>query len=233
MNQETVLGFSKGEKVWIVVLFPIIFACIGWFLPAIAAWLFRLNLPFIPYQGLLEWFASWNELFLFICGAIGGILLSIYIFQDSLEVTITDEQVHLKAKKRVKTLTKQEIAVVFMERKKLSFLDSNGMELFQSTLEAKKQNAAYAFQTYAYPWEDVDPYEGTYLCWKENHPDFTGLANELLAKRKKALENSKTKEADELRNDLIQAGVIIKDDKKKQYARKAVQHGEVDLDYGW
>lgn len=100
---------SKLEKALIIIVPMILGGLIGWFIPVIADWL--LNLPVVPWEKFIEFIASLNSLWISIIasiiGIIAGILLTLTIFDESLEVTITYEKLHLKLGDKVDTLEKK------------------------------------------------------------------------------------------------------------------------------
>ena len=80
-HNKTILGFSRFEKLMIILIPMILGGTIGWFLPTIAKWI--LKLPFIPLEKLFI-FAShsnnfWFSISAMIIGVIAGIILSIFI----------------------------------------------------------------------------------------------------------------------------------------------------------
>ncbi|GEM_PF-2528799 len=99
----------KLEKALIIIVPMILGGLIGWFIPVIADWL--LNLPVVPWEKFIEFIASLNSLWISIIasiiGIIAGILLTLTIFDESLEVTITYEKLHLKLGDKIDTLEKK------------------------------------------------------------------------------------------------------------------------------
>lgn len=223
MREETVLGLSKGEKIFIVLFLVIIFSLFGWFLPVIAEWI--VNFPFVPNLKIVEFILSFNHstvsIISLIIGFIAAILLSFNIIAESLEVTISPQNITLKMKENIDTIDKRDITAIFMEKKELVILGSCSIELYREELDVKKEKAKEAFHYYRYPWHDEDPYKDHYERWVPDHPDFSEKINALLDARAKALEEDERDDAKQLRKDLAKLGVIIKDEKNAQYVRLA------------
>lgn len=166
---ESVLGLNKAEKTLIILVPMVLGGLIGWFIPVIADWL--LNLPVVPWEKLIEFIASLNSLWVSIVatiiGIIVGILLTLTIFEESLEVTITYENIQLKLGDKVDTLDKKDISTIYIENKQLIILGKNSNELYREVFETKIDTVRETFRTYQYPWKEKDPFEKDYQRWTE------------------------------------------------------------------
>jgi hypothetical protein len=218
---ETVLGLSKVEKTLIILVPMVLGGLIGWFIPVIADWL--LNLPVLPWEKLIEFIASLNSLWVSIIatiiGIIVGILLTLTIFEESLEVTITYENLQLKLGDKVDTLDKKDISTIYIENKQLIILGKNSNELYREVFETKIDTVQETFRTYQYPWKEKDPFEKEYQRWVLGHPDFPEKVNALLYAREHALKEDEKEDAKYLREDLAKLGVVIRDERNGQYVR--------------
>lgn len=221
MNNETVLGLSTGEKSILVIVPPILGALIGWFIPTIAEW--AIKIPFIPFEGVVEWIATlesqWVSVIGVILGVITGIFFVFYAFSETLKITITDDGVNLNFKEEVNIIHKTETSAIYMEGKDLVFLSTEGNELFRGQPESKKELVSEAFRQHRYPWKDKDPFENQYQRWVADHPDFPPHVNALLSARERALKNDEKEEAKALRKDLADNGIVIRDEDERQYVR--------------
>ncbi|KAB8127930.1 50S ribosomal protein L29, partial [Gracilibacillus oryzae] len=94
-----------------------------------------------------------------------------------------------------------------------------GLELFRGQPDYKKSRVIEAFTQHRYPWKENDPFEDQYQRWVAAHPDFPQNVNALLSAREQALIDEEKKEAEELRKDLVNLGVVIRDKGKRQYVR--------------
>src|SRR5690625_2142659 len=139
LNDETVLGLSKGDKATLIIIPPILGAVLGWFAPIIAEWLIKL--PFIPFKGVLEWMLTWDGYWVPIIamglGLIAGIIFTSYAFLETLKITLSDEEVKLEVKGQVATINKQDISAIFMEGKHLTILGADRSEEHTSELQSR------------------------------------------------------------------------------------------------
>lgn len=222
-ENETVIGLSKFEKGLIGLVPMALGGSIGWFIPAIAAWV--LTLPIVPMEKLFLLITSFDSLWVSIVatmiGIIAGILLAFIIFEESLEVAIFDNSLRLKLGDNIETIEKKDILAIYLENKQLVILDLNSNELYRGFIETKEDNVQEAFQTYQYPWKEKDPFNDQYQRWVLGHPDFPEKINALLYAREHALKEKKKEDAKYLREDLAKLGVVIRDERNGQYVRLA------------
>ncbi|MFH4906093.1 YqeB family protein [Staphylococcus cohnii] len=227
-HNKTILGFSRFEKLMIILIPMILGGTIGWFLPTIAKWI--LKLPFIPLEKLFI-FAShsnnfWFSISAMIIGVIAGIILSIFILSESLKVIISDDAVKLQIGDEQKIINKSDISAVYVEKKTLIILGKYSNELCRESLEAKIETTKNAFLYHRYPWKEEDPFIKQYKRWVLGHPDFSNQINALLYAREQALKNDEEDEAKQLRKDLVQLNIVIRDDKNAQYVRYATMKND-------
>ncbi|MCE5100091.1 hypothetical protein KJB80_09470 [Staphylococcus cohnii] len=227
-HNKTILGFSRFEKLMIILIPMILGGTIGWFLPTIAKWI--LKLPFIPLEKLFI-FAShsnnfWFSISAMIIGVIAGIILSIFILSESLKVIISDDAVKLQIGDEQKIINKSDISAVYVEKKTLIILGKYSNELCRESLESKIETTKNAFLYHRYPWKEEDPFIKQYKRWVLGHPDFSNQINALLYAREQALKNDEEDEAKQLRKDLVQLNIVIRDDKNAQYVRYATMKND-------
>lgn len=221
MNNETVLGLSRSDKSILIIIPPILGALLGWFMPTIAGWLVKV--PLIPFKGPLEWIATlegnWLSIIAMIVGVIAGIIFTLYVFHESLKITISDSEVKLEIKEKDETIEKKDIFAIFMEGKYLTFLGVDGVELYREQSDEKTELVEDAFKYHGYSWAGADPFENQYQRWIADYPDLPSHVNALLSAREHALKNDEDEEAQILRKDLAKLGVVIRDKDKRQYVR--------------
>ncbi|AIK39330.1 putative yqeB [Bacillus pseudomycoides] len=220
-DNKTVIGLSKFEKTLVIFIPIILGGLVGWFIPVIANWI--LKLPVVPMEKLFLFITSFNSLWVSIVasiiGIIIGMLLTLTIFDESLEVTISYTSLQLKLGDTVNTLEKSSISTIYMEDKQFIILGKNGNELYRAVIETKKGTVREALHNYHYPWEEKDPFHIEYQRWALGHPDFPEKINALLHARELALKEKKADTAKYLREDLAKLGVVIRDEKNGQYVR--------------
>lgn len=221
MNNKTVLGLSKTDKIILIIIPPILGVLLGWFIVIISGWLIKV--PFIPLKEILEWISTLSGIWVSIIGAviggIVGIIFTLYAFHESLKITVSNSDVKLEIKEKAETIAKKDISAIFMEQKYVIILGNNGVELYRGQTDSKREYVEDTFEHYGFPWVDKDPFENQYLRWVTDYPEFPSHVNALLSARERALENNESEEAKILRNDLARSGVVIRDENKHQYVR--------------
>ncbi|MFC8150661.1 hypothetical protein ACFUP3_13330 [Bacillus paralicheniformis] len=221
MNQETIVGLSKIEKILYWIIPPVLGAVLGWFFPVIANWV--LTIPIVPFKGPLEFITSlnsfWVSIIAAVIGIVAGLFFSQYIFTEILQVFISDQNVKLLFKEKEEVIEKKDISAVYLENKDLVVLGHKGTELYREQLESKRALAESTFKHHGYKWADEDPFKNEYQRWVADHPDFPSHINTLLLARERALLDNKHEEAKILRKDLAKLGVVIQDEDKRQYVR--------------
>lgn len=220
-ENETKLGLTKFDKGLIIVI-PMFFGgLIGWFIPFIAQWL--LKLPIVPLEKLIGFIASlnspWVSIVATIIGIIVGILLTFIIFDESLEITVSDHQLQFKLGDKLDSIEKKDISAIYMENKEIIVLSQESCELYRGLIDIKKGTVQDTFTVHHYPWHAQDPFQNEYERWVLGHPDFPEKVGALLYAREQALKEDKKKDTQFLREDLAKLGAVIKDERNGQYVR--------------
>ena len=222
-DKEIVLGLSRFEKKLYFWVPMVLGGMLGWFIPVIADWL--LKLPVVPWGGIIEFITSLNSLWFSIVasiiGIIVGIIWTLIIYNESLEIKINFENLQLKIDDKIDTIDKKDISAIYIDYNQLVILGESSNQLYREVLDAKKETAQEAFNHFQYPWCEKDPYEGQYQRWVLGHPDFPEKINALLYAREITLREGKKKEAKYLQMDLAKLGVVIRDENNAQYVRLA------------
>ncbi|MEH6852033.1 YqeB family protein [Bacillus pseudomycoides] len=223
IERETFLGHSKFEKAIIVLVPMILGGLIGWFLPIIANWI--LKLPVVPMEKLILLITFFNSLWVSsvatVIGTIAGLLVGFIILNESLEVTISYNNLQLKFGEKINVIEKQDILAIYIENKHLIILGQKSNELYREVIDVKKDTVREAFNKYQYPWNETDPFGSQYQRWVLGHTDFPEKMNVLLYARDRALKEKKKADAKYLREDLAQLGAVIRDERNGQYVRLA------------
>ncbi|PTH95342.1 50S ribosomal protein L29, partial [Staphylococcus shinii] len=150
----------------------------------------------------------------------------IFILSESLKVIISDDDIKLQIGDEQKIINKSDISAVFVEKKTLIILGKYSNELYRESIESKIETTKKAFLYHRYPWKEEDPFTKQYKRWVLGHPDFSNQINALLYAREHALKNDEEDEAKQLRQDLVQLDVVIRDDKNAQYVRYATMNSD-------
>lgn len=235
-NQSyTLIGVTKTAIFLLYAAFAMIGLTIGYFIPQIAKW--ALSLPWIPFEGPLRLITSFQgSTAAFITALLGmtaGIWFAHSVSAMLLSVKITDHTVEFMKGKKVQTIHSGDIALVFMDHKRLVLLGTAGYELVREEIDEKPVNVEKAFRQHHYEWAaDGDPFTDQFRRWIPDAPDLSQGAHALLKARHKALEDEQKDDIEEFRLDLAQLGIVVRDEGTRQYWRKAetyppnIQHGE-------
>lgn len=133
----------------------------------------------------------------------------------------------------MQTIRSKDIALVFIDHKRLVLLGTAGYELAREEIDEKPVNVEKAFRQHHYEWAaDGDPFKNQFRRWIPGAPDLSPGAHALLKARHNALKDEETDDIEEFRLELAQLGVVVRDEGTRQYWRKAqtyrpnIQHGE-------
>jgi hypothetical protein len=212
---------SRGILLVRWTVLPVGGAVAVWLLKLLAGWL--VTLPWVPFKGPLQLVDSipepWGTLGALAVGLVGGLVLSLMWHGERLGVTVSPERVILEGDEYTASFERADVAAVFVDKKQLVLLGHDTGELARRPSELEVTALKAVFERFDYPWRDGDPHAGEYRRWV---PDIDGLppgANALLAARSKRLDSIDDTDAKELRAELVKLGVIVRDEKKKQYWR--------------
>ncbi|MFH9066445.1 hypothetical protein ACH4GM_35400 [Streptomyces coeruleorubidus] len=217
-----------AESAWVIILFCV--ACgagIGAVLPFLARLL--LKLPWAPLEGPAELLTSVPEPALTLgtvaVGALGGLLLGLAAAHESLSVRVSDTHLALTIRDSTQEFTREEIAVLCRDGKHLVVLAPDGMELAREHSGLPWQRLADTLAEHGYRWAEEDPYRAEFRRWVPGTPGLPEGADALLRARAKALKSDDdAKDARELRRELLRLGVVVRDEEKRQYWRRARQN---------
>lgn len=216
----TVVDEGSGTRLVRWVGLPGGGALVLWLLKLAAEWL--VTLRWVPFKGPLELIDSIPEpaatLGSLGIGLIIGVVLALMAHSESLTVAVADDQVTLTdGENRVSTFPKEQVSAVFRDGSKLVLLGRDTAELARKPHDLSASRLADAFRAHGYPWTDADPHAERYRRWVPDMPGLPVGANALFTARDKA----DSDDSKELRAELAKLGVLVHDDKGKQYWRLA------------
>ena len=125
-------------------------------------------------------------------------------------------------------LPRTAVHAVFLDGKDLVLLGDDGNELAREKTDRSAARLAEAFTRHGYPWRDADPRAGDFRLWTDTAQGLPPGAGALLSMRARALKDGKTADAGDLRAELINLGVVVRDEGGKQYWRRADRSVESD-----
>ncbi|MFH8572904.1 hypothetical protein [Streptomyces sp. NPDC017993] len=221
--QLTVLGRSVWGTVGVYVAFVAAGAGVGWLVGVLADWL--VTLPWAPLQGPARLLASIPGPWLPVVGSVAGLVLGLVAQHEELVIRLSAESVVLSRKGRDQELPHDAVATACRDGKHLVLLGHDGGELSREPCDLDAGRLADAFTEHGYPWADADPHEGEFRRWVPDAPELPKAANALLKARQGALEKKGPSDDDvrELREELARLGVVVRDEKRRQYWRTVRQ----------
>ncbi len=224
-QSHTLIGVTKTAVFFLYAALAIIGFAIGYFIPQIAKW--ALSLPWIPLEGplrLITFFSRVLQLHLSLLFSVcvRGFGSLILLLQCCCLSKLTDHTVEFIKGKKVQTIHSDDIALVFMDHKRLVLLGTAGYELVREEIDEKPVNVEKAFRQHHYEWAtDGDPFKDQFRRWIPDAPDLSQGAHALLKARHKALQDEEKDDIEEFRLELAQLGIVVRDEGTRQYWRKA------------
>lgn len=211
------------ESAWFLTLFCV--ACgagIGWLVTLLAHWL--VTLSWAPLQGPAKLLTSVPEPWLTIGGVAVGALLGLFVgfiaVHESLSVSVSPGRVVLRVRDSSQEFGRDEIALVVRDGKQLVLLGPDGMEIARESCNLSWARVAGAFAAHGYRWADEDPHREEFRRWVPGMPGLPDGADALLRARAKARKKEEgSDDARELRGELLRLGVVVRDEKQRQYWR--------------
>lgn len=222
----TVLGQPALTTVCTYVALGLAGAGVGWLIGPLADWL--VTLPWAPLQGPAELVSSLPAPALSTVGAVAGLVLGLVAQYEQLVVRLSDERVALTRKGRQQEFPRDAVATVFRDGGQLVLLGHGGGELTRQECDLDTGRLADAFTERGYAWADVDPHQGEFRRWVPGTPGLPEGANALFEARQESLEkkgSSDDDEIEELREELARLGVVVRDEKRRQYWRALPEAG--------
>jgi hypothetical protein len=221
-GDETVVAVSLAERLLVWLALPLLGAGIGWLLSAVAGWV--AGLPWAPFQGPFKLVASLPQpqvtIGALLLGAAAGLALALVAADERMTIAVADDQLTIARGDASQTFPRGAIGGLFVEGKSLVLLSPSSAELARETAELNVAGLREALRAHGYPpLADGDPHKGSYQRWLEDAPELGPRANALLRARARALEKSDREDAALLRAELAKQGVVVRDEKHRQYWR--------------
>lgn len=222
---ETVVAVPAGERALIAWGFPIAGMALGWLVKAVAGWI--AGLSWAPFQGPFKLIAEipepWATVGALVLGLVAGLLLVLTAIGERLTVTVRDDAAVLaRVDGPSRTVARADVAAVFTDGKQLVLQGADGWEHARETSDLRTDELRAAFTAHGYPWrDDGDPHRELFRLWVPDLPGLPEGANALLAARAKAVSKREEAESAVLREELRRLGVLVREEKRRQYWRLA------------
>ncbi|MEH0970647.1 hypothetical protein V6U77_05865 [Micromonospora sp. CPCC 205546] len=220
-GSPTVVDGGAAELAFLWGALPPLGAGAGWLLVAGAQWV--AGLSWAPAQDLFELVAGlpdpqagFGGLAL---GTLGGLLVAAVGTAERLAVTVGTERVRLRRDRADRQVERRPVRAVFVDGKDLVLLGADDGELVRERSDLPVDRLRDAFRAHGWPWTDGDPHRDAYRRWVPGLPGLPPAADALLRARQRALDSDRGGEARELRGELGRAGVVLRDDGRRQYWR--------------
>jgi hypothetical protein len=227
---ETVVSEPASERALVWVGFPVLGAVVGWLLKLISTWV--AGLAWAPFQGPFKLVASIDEPYATVgslaVGLAAGLAVAFIAAWERLTVTVSyDAATFMRGSGVTVRVDRPAVDAVFMDGKHLVLLGSSGQELARNGCDLTAEALRTAFVKHGYPWRaDGDPYREEFRLWVEDLPGLPEGANALFKARAKALAKRNEDDARALRNELLRLGIVVREEKRRQYWRPATwPHG--------
>lgn len=220
MNSEKLglNGFEKG----LIIFIPILTAGIFYYLPSLVELI--ETIPFLSDNQLINFITGiengWLNWGLAALGLILGVFLSIFIFTEILKMEVNRDYVVVDIFDKKSEIKKTDIKCVFKEGKKLVIIGNDGFELLRQDTDYSTAKLESAFQKFHYPWVSEDPYINEFFKWTVNHEELGETANTILYERRQAKRDDDEKKVKNLKNDLMELGIVVKDCNNAQFVRR-------------
>jgi hypothetical protein len=227
----TDLGYPRWGQALYVLVPAVVGAGLGWALTALVDLL--LGLPWIPFRGPLSLIDSVPDQIavpvLIGLGLLAGVIFGLYALHEELSITVDDQRVRLRRGDADRRLDRTAVADVFLDGKDLVLLGHDSNELARERTDRPVTRLADAFTQHGYPWRaEGDPRAGDFRLWSERAHGLPAAARAMLSMRARALKAKKTEDAADLRAELINLGVVVRDEGGKQYWRLAHRPDALD-----
>ncbi|MEV0644189.1 hypothetical protein AB0I28_02885 [Phytomonospora sp. NPDC050363] len=201
---------------------PVAGALAVWGLKLIAGWV--AGLSWAPFQGVFELAADVPDPQATIgalgIGAVGGLVLAAIGQHETLSIVFEDDALETTKDGRTRTFARNDVDRVCLSGKELIVFSADGGELLREKTEADPARLAAAFRAKGYAWEEGgDPYAERFKRWVPGVEGLPPGADALLKARQKARDKDDAGDCAELRDELAEIGVVVRDDKKRQYWR--------------
>ncbi len=222
--QPVVVRHAFGYHVFLWTALPLAGALVGWVLSFVPGWVD--SLAWVPFQGPIELLDQATgvvgTLVLVVVGAVVGGVFALSAYDEIITVEV-GETVLIKRGDDSTSVSRRDIAAVFVDGKDLVLTDAAGAELAHVTSDHEVKRFRDAFTQMGYPWHDADPFLLDYARWVPGMPGLPEGANAFLQARQTALEKGEKNDLRDLRAELARLGVVVRDENKKQFWRQAAR----------
>lgn len=221
-SEPTVVAESRGEWAAVWVGFPALGAAAGLALTPISNWMVSLPWAFMqgPFRLVNHLAGPTFTIAAVVVGAVAGLVLAAIGAAERLTVTVSGRGVTLRRDGTDRHVDRAAVAGAFRDGKDLVLHGPSAEEVAREKADLSTAELAAAFRAHGYRWHDADPFAADFRLWVRDAPGLPDGADAVLAARRRAIEKNEQEEAAELRTELARLGVVVRDEKKRQYWRR-------------
>ena len=229
-SRETVVAPKREDLVFLWIIAPLLAAGGAWLVKLVAGWVSSLS--WAPFRGLFELIASIPDpqatIGALTLGGLAGMAFAYYVVRSSLTVTVSDDRVTMARGRSSQGIERTSVNTVFLDGDDLVLLGRTTEELAREGSDmVDADRLTDAFLTHGFPWSaDGDPHKHEYRRWVEDTPDLPEMANALFKARERALKKGNDGDVADLRAELAKMGIVVREEKKRQYWRRIEQPPE-------
>lgn len=155
-SHQTVGGFDRSGKGWVLALFGVGGAGLGALLPILAGWTARL--PWVPFRGPLELLSSFDQTWLTwgrpILGVAAGLTFAAWVILDSPVLDFHDDEIHVRRRGQVeRVIQRSKVDAVYRRGSKIVIESASGRKMFEDEVEGDKDVLRDVFLSHGFPWE--------------------------------------------------------------------------------
>lgn len=207
---------------WLLRLgFPVLGFALGFLVRPLVQWaIATLDSAPAPLRIAAELPHSWLVPVLTLVGIGVGLWVAAQAAKTTPTVTIDDRGLTAEYDDIERYVPRERIGAVFTDPKELVLLDTSTRELLRvAATDLPSGRLAAALDRHNYPWcGERDPHEHEYRRWIDGHQDLDDHTNDLLRARREALAEGHRAQAEKLRTQLQEHGIVVRNrDRKQQY----------------
>lgn len=180
----------------------------------VVSWLLgRIDTAPAPLRLIDQLPLVWSMPLLTLLGALAGWIL-FSVWDDEVgRVVVGPDTVRLESKKSSVVFSHDEVSEIFLDKDELVMLDLSAGELSRSASDSGlAKELKVAFSTFGYTWVGTkDPHDDAFVTWVDRNLSLDSSVHALLRSRQRALTDDKSGEAESLRDQLAQRGVVVRD----------------------
>ncbi|MFC8126375.1 hypothetical protein [Streptomyces sp. NPDC057302] len=219
-DRTTVLGYPRGDLLTVLIGMPLLGLLLGIALPPLARWLSRS--PVLPWRDGITFVGTldkpWQAAIAMGAGLVAGLLLALTEIEETLKLTLTDQELAAEQHDRTRTIERARVSAVFLDGKELVVLDETSREFTRGVHKAAAPALAGAFGAHGYPWRETDPHAALFHRWIPGAPGLPAEAHAVLGARKAALKNKAGRDVRDLAETMQGLGYVVRDEGKDKNA---------------